>query len=490
MTEISSTIAGSGGVNDALSSRAPVLWEDRVYTSYHSIFLTFIAISAASYSYLVGAALIGVGATRLGILGYLIGLVLGIGFVSLAGGSLSFRYGVDTVDAGKASLGTRGSAALLVGVLVCTLGWAYVLLAMTARASLHLFELGGAATHGVQADVEVIGVALGLLLAIWFVLKRGVLSMESVANYCAGAQLIIAVSLFTLIVVHYDATKAWMLQAPPSQAYSSDRMTQLTYAVEFGICNALGMLPYMGGLSRLVKHSRHLVGPAILGYAVCGAAFIAAVGALATAVTGELDPGVWILEIAGSTAGSLLLAVMLIANLGALVAQIYLAGIAAQQVRWVARLHWRLIVGLMLAPGVIVAFNTQWAIDHVMNWLAYNGVLFVGLASVLFVDFFFLRRERVVVAQLFEAQPGGLYWFWGGVNWIAVAVVGGSVALYLCLFDPVTLRAAPVFRYAGASIPTIAASCALYYTLMRWALRHRDLAGYRIVPVQSTDMKM
>src|SRR5260370_22156682 len=87
----------------ALAGRLPVLFRDRVFTSYGSFLLTFTAIAAASYSYLVGAALIGVGSTRLGIVGYLIGLVLGMSFVSLAGGAISYRYGVDTVDAGKPS---------------------------------------------------------------------------------------------------------------------------------------------------------------------------------------------------------------------------------------------------------------------------------------------------------------------------------------------------------------------------------------------------
>jgi purine-cytosine permease-like protein len=100
-------------------------------------------------------------------------------------------------------------------------------------------------------------------------------------------------------------------------------------------------------------------------------------------------------------------------ELGALVTQIYLAGVSVQQIRVFARLPWSVVVAVVLIPGVIVSFDTRWVLDHVMNWLAYNGVLFVGLSAVLFVDFFVLRRELVMPAQLFAVRPGQQYWFWG-----------------------------------------------------------------------------
>jgi cytosine/uracil/thiamine/allantoin permease len=159
-----------------------------------------------------------------------------------------------------------------------------------------------------------------------------------------------------------------------------------------------------------------------------------------------------------------------------LVTQIYLAGISIQQIRVFARIPWALVVAIVLIPGILVAFNTRWIIDHVMNWLAYNGVMFVGLGSVMFVDFFILRGERVVAAQLFAARRGQLYWYRGGVNWIAIGVVGFATAMYLWLFDPMSLRVAPWFHYVGASIPTALVSSAAYYLLMR-----RLVAPQRIV---------
>jgi nucleobase:cation symporter-1, NCS1 family len=461
----------------ALAGRLPILRSGRIYAGFGSYMLTFTAIAAGSYSYLVGTALTGVGSTRLGLVGYLIGLVLGMSFVPLAGGALSYRYGVDTVDAGKPTLGMRGSLVLLVGVLVCTLGWANVLLAMTARGVVRVINAGqGKLPAG--AETEVVMVGLALVVVLWLLVRRGPAGMERVATFCAGTQLIVALVLLAAVLYRFGIAKVLITDVPEEQAYSHDRITQLTYAVEFGVCNSLGMLPYMGGLSRLVRSARHLVSPAVLGYAFFGAFVIAAVGAFATAGTGQVDPGDWIPLVAGIRGGTLLFAAMLIANLGALVTQVYLAGISVQQIRALARLPWSIVVAVVLIPSVFVTFGTRWVLDHVMNWLAYNGVLFVGLSAVLFVDFFILRRERVVPAQLFATRPGQHYWFWGGVNWIAVAVIAGATAMYLRLFDPLTLRAGGWFRYAGAAVPTVVMSSCAYYLLMKALVIPRGMGNY------------
>ena len=460
----------TSSASQALAGRLPVLSGSRIYTHYGAMLLTYTAISAASYSYLVGTALIGVGNTRLGIIGYLIGLVLGMAFVAIAGGAASFRYGVDSVDAGKAALGSRGAVILLFGVLACTLGWGNVLLAMTARGVGRLVQ-----AH----EPTVVGVALCILATIWLLVRRGARWMERVANLCAGIQVLIAVVLLVMLLNKFGIGKAWTTDVPGAQAYTTDPLLQLAYAVEFGICNTLGMLPYIGGLARLVRRSRHLVGPSVLGYAVFGAFLIAVVGALATASTGQADPADWIVRVAGSTAGTALFGIMLLANMGALVTQFYLAAISVQQIRAVAKLPWPAIVAVVLLPSVLAAFNTAWLIEHVMNWLAYNGVVFVGLGAVLFIDFIVLRRGRLTPMQLFASQPGHTYWFSGGINWIAVLVIAGTTAGYFLLFNPTTLRAALLFRVAGASLPALIGGCVVYYLLMRWLVVPTGKGGYR-----------
>ena len=72
-----------------------------------------------------------------------------------------------------------------------------------------------------------------------------------------------------------------------------------------------------------------------------------------------------------------------------------------------------------------------------------------------------------MIADLFATSRQGAYWFRGGVNWVAIAVLGGAGAMYLTLFDPVSLKIHPLFRYVGAGIPTIIVAGLVYLISMR-----------------------
>ena len=453
-------------LQEALAGRLPVLPHERIYSSYGSLLWTTAVLSAASWAYLIGSAFPAFGNTWLSIIGYLAGLIIGEVVVVLAVGIPAYRYGLDAVDVSKAALGTRGSVLLLIAVLAASIGWAYVLVAMTARGVGHLVQVSLAPAAPVS-EPTVIAVAIALLVLIWYLARRGPASMERLSRLCAPGQMVIALLVLILLVAAYGTSALAGHGAPADKAVTTDPLAQLAYAVEFGFDNALGVLPFLGGLTRLVRHKRHVVGPTVVGSGIVGASLVASVAALAADVTGDQDPITWMIKLAGPVAGSLIVVFLLVANVGTLVVLIYVAGVAIQQIRVLASLSWQWVVALTLLPGVLVAFRTEWLLNHVMTWLAYNGVMFVGVAAVMYTDYYCLRRQHLSVPDLFAKPPRGAYWYWGGVNWVAIAVLGGAAALYLALFDPVSLRIHSLFRYAGAGIPSVIAASLVYYVAMR-----------------------
>ncbi len=72
----------------------------------------------------------------------------------------------------------RCSAVFLIGVLLSTLGWANVLLAMTARGVVRLLH-GGAVIQDGAGEVGVVIVGLAVVAASWVVLRRGAGAMQS-----------------------------------------------------------------------------------------------------------------------------------------------------------------------------------------------------------------------------------------------------------------------------------------------------------------------
>jgi cytosine/uracil/thiamine/allantoin permease len=329
----------------------------------------------------------------------------------------------------------------------------------------------------------VVGASVVLLCMVWFLAKRGPSTMEKLSRICAPLQILVGLLIFGLLVAKFGAT-VWRIDGSHG-AVTADPLSEIAFGVEFGFDNALSLLPFLGGLTRLVRHKRHLVGPTVVGSGIVGASLIATVAALAGALLGDTDPIVWIVKLAGPTLGPAFIGFLLIANIGTMVVQVYVAGVVVQQVRRLAALPWAWVLALTLLPGLFVAFKTEWLLANVMTWLAYNGVMFVGLAGVLITDFFLARNQSLRVAHLFARPPEGDYWYWNGVNWIAMAVLCCSGAIYLFLFNPVNLQIHSAFRYLGAGIPAVLTGGLLYFVAMTIA-KNLASVGSRISP-KSTD---
>lgn len=462
---------------EALSGRLPILSGERVYSKYVTFLWTCTAFGAATWAFLVGSYLPYVGNTVAGTLGYAAGMLIGMVPVTLAAGFPSHRYGTDTIDAAKAVFGTRGILLPMVGLLVTIAGWTYVVMALTARGAGNVIQQVRGSSQPPN-EILVIGVALTLLVVVWAIASKGPWLFERLSNYIAPGHMVITVIMLAILLVKFDGAALFSINVPPSEAYTEDKSQAFAYAVEFGVANSLTWWPVLGGLSRLVKRPKQIMGPSVLGIGVLGAAFISAVAAFAGAAYGTADPTIWIIQLGGRVFGSLLMAFVLTANIATMVIMTYLGAVSIQQLRFLARIRWDIVIALILLPGVIFAFRTEWLLEKVIQWLTYDGVIFVGITAIGIVDYFILRRQQHDVDGLFAKSNAGPYWFWGGVNWIAVIVSIGAAALYLWVYNPITLATQPVFRYLGAGIPVMLIAGATYWLLTKLIAIPLGKGGY------------
>jgi len=465
-------------LKEALDGRLPVLPHERIYRSYGSLLWTTAVLSTASWAYLIGSALPAFGNTRLTIVGYVIGLLIGEVAVIFAIGIPCYRYGADAVDVAKASLGTRGAVVLLIMVLGTCIASAYILIAMTARGIARLASIA-AAPVAPLSETMVIFTALALLPLLWYLTKRGPAAMERLSKIFASGLIMLAVVILAALVVKYGAASLGRHGLPPRLVVTKDPLAQIAYGVEFGFDNALTLLPFLGSLTRLVRHKRHLVGPTLLGSALISASVLSTVAAFGADAFADADPTSWIIKLAGPGWGSAIVGFVLIGNVGTLVVLFYIASVALQQARAVATLRWEWVIALTLLPGVPFAFYTEWLLTRVMTLIAYNGMIFIGLAAVQIADFYILRRQRLQIAHLFARPHQGLYWYRGGVNWVAMAIIAEAASVYLALFDPVSFRTDPHFRYIGAGIPALITACLTYFVVMRYVVA-RGAPGERL----------
>jgi hypothetical protein len=296
----------------------------------------------------------------------------------------------------------------------------------------------------------------------WVLLKRGASFLEHVNNVVAPLLLLLALMLLFLLAARVGPASLWTGALPASGRMSLYPHLTLVTAIELGIGVSFGNWPFMGGLLRLVRYRRHVVTAPMLGMGVVGIGFGASVAAMMAVCLPGDDPILWILNLGGPGLGSGVVIVMLAGNVAVVGLLSYFAAIAIQQIKLIEKLPWSAIVGLTLVPSVVATFNIEATLSAVIAFANYQGMLMVGIAAVCTADYLILRRQRLAIAQLFVAGPAGAYWFWHGINWIALGGVIASAAVYRWLYDPATLASASGFRYLGASLPAYLIGCAVY----------------------------
>lgn len=455
----------------------PALEGERVYASYGSLFRTIITIGCAVWVFLMGSALPMVGDTRLGIIGFVCGILTASVVCLLSGAVVSFRYGVDCVDGSKPFLGVRGAMLPLAGLLLTAIGWAAVVMSMVARGVASLIAQWSVATAVTDKHL-IVGLAFLILILCWALLRGGLRFVQRTSDFVGPGLLAFAIVSLALLVRKYGIHQLWTTNVPAASALTTDRRMSMAYAFEFGLTYSLVSWPYNGGLYRLVKNRGDAVGPFMTG-TVVGGGFCSIIAALAAVNVGNADPLVWIVKLAGREVGTVLVCMILLLNIPAMCMLVYFAGVSVQQVRALARVRWSLLVTLLLVPLTLAAFNTGWVLTHIITLSTYGGLMFLGISVIAIVDYYFLRNQSIELEQVFVADKRGHYWFWGGVNWVAIAVVACGVVAYLNIYDPIDLHAARGFRYFGAALPMMVCTAVVYYTVMRLFVVRGMRGGYR-----------
>lgn len=103
------------------------------------------------------------------------------------------------------------------------------------------------------------------------------------------------------------------------------------------------------------------------------------------------------------------------------------ANVAPSKISWRAGGMIAAVASIFITPWNL--FNNPEVIHYTLDVLAACiGPLF----GILLVDYYLLRKGRIEVDALFDATPGGTYWYSGGVNWVAVQALVAAALIGLC----------------------------------------------------------
>jgi NCS1 family nucleobase:cation symporter-1 len=103
------------------------------------------------------------------------------------------------------------------------------------------------------------------------------------------------------------------------------------------------------------------------------------------------------------------------------------------------------VIGILMFPWAIYENAGQ----YIFTWLVGYGSLLGAIGAVMIVDYWFLRRERLDIADLY--MRGGQYWYNRGLNWRAFVAVAVAVIPVI----PGFIEAATTPNFGGFADPNI-----------------------------------
>jgi len=253
--------------------------------------------------------------------------------------------------------------------------------------------------------------------------------------------------------------------APPLDPYP-DPAVNYAITVELGIASGMSWWGGIGFLARNTKTRRNAIYPEViqLGAATGVACSIALFSGL---IIGSINPTEWMIPLGGIVVGIIALAFVALANITSTVVSIYASGLALRHLPGLRQRAWWQVVAITLVPLAAFIFWPQ----ELYNWgdafLAYNGTMHAPVGGILFVDYFFIRNQRINLRAVYEADPSGEYYYWKGFNLLAMGgIVLGQLA-YVYLYNPFTGATHWMFNVVPASIAAFVVPAVVYWVGMR-----------------------
>jgi nucleobase:cation symporter-1, NCS1 family len=474
-TNIDPTQQEGNPEQEAAFSTLPVLREERIWGIGDFTWVN-IGLAIATWAFLIGGSTALFVGAKAGIAAIIIGNVIAVPLMALATCIPSAKYGLEQYTSLRSVSGKNGTRLIVFGfVTLIEMGWAAVLAIMFGRATTNVAD----EAFGMKASPNgalVIAMALVAIAVSWFILVKGPVSIKWFNRIVAPGLILVTVVMLVLIFF----AKSWgeILAAKPIEPFG-DRLLDYMIAIEFNLAAGFSWWPVMGSLARLTHTQRASFWPNMIGlYAAAVVASI--VGLLAALALGDSDPTVWMIPLGGTVMGIIALVFVAFANVTSIVSIIYSTCLAIRLAggKLLEPVSWAVLTGVFFLVPAVAVFFPSVMYDNFFKFLVYTSLGFAPLSGVYLVDFFFLRRTRLHVRDLYEPSSRSRYAFWGDFNPAAIAAVIVGAVVYYILLNPLSLEGLGVFRFVSASIPSFLAAGLVHFVLTKLFVQRLGKGGY------------
>ncbi|MEW6080287.1 MAG: cytosine permease [Bacillota bacterium] len=464
---------GESTVNrEAIFGLLPVTPKEREFTFYDFANVN-VGLAIATWCFLIGGTMAFFVNLTDGLLAALLGNTVAVIIMAAATTLPSCKYGLEQYTALRSVFGTLGTKVVfLVVVLIVEFLWAAILAVMFGKAMQNVYVgLTGSTEAG---QVLLIGFAVLAILVSWFVVWKGPATIRSLNKIIAPGLAIMMGIMIYLMVREFGA--GGLLAAPPLDPHPN-RWWNFMIAFELNLGAGFSWWPIMGGLARLTKNERAAFWPNMIGINL--AAVVGTMVGLAAAITiGTSDPTQWMIPLGGAIFGILALVFVAFANVTSIMSLAYATCLAMKQVKAFLLMDWGKLTAVFFLPAAAIVFFPNTVYEGFGSFLAVCATFFGPLSGIYFVDYFLLRKQRLSLRNIYDLSPQSGYYFWGGINWVAVVAFVTSIWVYYLFLDPITFESSDMFLHFTASLPSTAYAMLAYYVVMKAVAVPKNVGFY------------
>ena len=450
----------------------PVLKKEQKY-GFIDALLVLSGYCIATWSYTQGSYL----ATLVGFKQLLIGAFAGALLMLLIYQLpviMSVRYGIDIWIWLRSVFGTTGVKIMTVVIIVINFPWYAVCCDLFADSMMNLFAIFNIILPSFMHLVfSLLCVLIGTIIAY-----KGVSTITWTTRILVP--LLLAVGVIVVIVGFKSVPAEVIWNYKPIDTGFEDNHIAYILSIEANFAFVITLVGGMAEIPRLCKKEKSGFYAGVLGQGLAGSFFVVVGAVMAIAmqyVTGKMidDPTMMMATLASPVLGLSSLLLVAFANIGTQAVGSYIYSVMLKST--FRKANYRLLVIIL---GIYVGGLCIWGkiTEYFGAFLTISALIYAPLAALLFVDFFFVRKQKMDIRSAYEIEGHNAYYYSKGFNIVGFICLVFGVVISLLTYNPVTCTIHNKFLFyftpTGLSFVVTAILYACLYLIppVRRYLRH------------------
>lgn len=417
---------------EAIFGIVPILNEEKVY-GFWDAFLVLAGYCIATWSYTQGSYL----TTLVGFQQLLIGAFFGAIFmlaIYQLPVILSVRYGIDIWIWLRTVFGMTGVKIMTIAVIIINFPWYAVCADLFASSMTNLAALFGLVIpNGAHLFFAIICVLIGTFIA-----HKGIAIITWTTRILVPLLLLLGIMVVIIGFTAVPFDVIWNYQ--PVRNEQSTNIIPYIMSIKANFAFVITLVGGMAEIPRLTKKESSGFWAGVFGQGVAGSFFVVVGAVMAIAmqyVTGKAieDPTIMLATLSIPIIAISSLMLVAFANIGTQAVGSYIYGVMLKSS--FKRVDYHVLIWLL---AIYVSILCVWGriIEYFGSFLTISACVYAPLAALLFVDFFFVRKQKLALRSAFGIPGYNAYRYTKGINFIGFICVAAGIAMSLFVYNPIT----------------------------------------------------